>query len=354
MDPQAATPYCGTPIVPIRKLDFSSDPHRESLIRYTEKKWVNHTVLHYYFFHNSEWRGTQRQMDAVRSAFATWKGLGIGLTFTEVSTPGEAELRIGFEPGGSWSYVGRDSVDFASKPTERTINFGWDLTTPYGRDTALHEIGHAIGFPHEHQNPNAGIVWDEQAAYSYFGGPPNNWDRAMVDHNIIRKISSQAVQGSQWDKNSIMHYGFPPGIITTPSEYQTRPLTPTAGLSDPDIAEAKKFYPGEETHQGVTLVPYYSQIIDIDPGQQLDFVIQPREDGNYTMQSFGPLDVVMVLFEVDQFTQNDPKYLAGDDDSGYHFNSLIRQPLLQGHVYMLRVRLYYAESKGQGAVLLWK
>lgn len=50
----------------------------------------------------------------------------------------------------------------------------------------------------------------------------------------------------------------------------------------------------------------------------------------------------------------EPKYLAGDDDSGYHFNSLIRQPLLQGHTYLLRVRLYYAESQGQGAILLWK
>ena len=27
------------------------------------------------------------------------------------------------------------------------MNFGWDLTTPYGRVTALHEIGHPLGFP---------------------------------------------------------------------------------------------------------------------------------------------------------------------------------------------------------------
>jgi len=350
MNIQTPSSYCGTPIVPVRKLDFSNDPHRESLIRYIEKKWVNHTVLHYYFFKNN-WRGGSVQEQAVRDAFAQWKGLGLGLTFTEVSTPGKAELRIGFEPGGSWSYVGRDSVDFASKPTERTINFGWDLTTSYGRDTALHEIGHAIGFPHEHQNPNAGIVWDEQAAYHYFGGPPNNWDTAMVDHNIIRKISSQAVQGSQWDKNSIMHYAFPPGIITVPPEYRTQSLIPAAGLSDIDIAEAKKFYPDNGKQAAPELIPFYSQIIDIDPGQQLDFIIQPREDDNHTIQSFGPLDVVMVLFES---TDGEPKYLAGDDDGGYDYNSLIRQPLFVGHTYLLRVRLYYAESEGQGAILLWK
>ena len=31
------------------------------------------------------------------------------------------------------------------------MNFGWDLTQPGEIDTALHEIGHTIGFPHEHQ-----------------------------------------------------------------------------------------------------------------------------------------------------------------------------------------------------------
>ena len=76
-----------------------------------------------------------------------------------MSTSAEAEIRIGFQPGSSWSYVGRDAIDLVSDFNERTMNFGWDLTTSYGCDTALHEIGHALGFPHEHQNPNAGIIW---------------------------------------------------------------------------------------------------------------------------------------------------------------------------------------------------
>ncbi len=111
------------------------------------------------------------------------------------------------------------SVDYVTNPQERTMNFGWDLTTPYGRDTALHEIGHALGFPHEHQNPLAGIVWDEEKVYRYFAGPPNNWPRQTTHHNIIRKISADLVEGSAWDKDSIMHYQFPAGLIISPSYY---------------------------------------------------------------------------------------------------------------------------------------
>jgi hypothetical protein len=44
-------------------------------------------------------------------------------------------------------------------------------------DTALHGIGHTLGLPHEHQNPNAGIVWDEKTVYTSLGGPPNSWPR---------------------------------------------------------------------------------------------------------------------------------------------------------------------------------
>ncbi len=228
--------YCGLPTVPVRPLDNNIDPNRVSLIRYIEKKWVNHTVLHYHFLDTpAAWRGDDLQQQSVRDAFRQWKDLGIGLEFVEVDHAADAEIRIGFEQGeGAWSYVGRDCIDLVPDKNERTMNFGWDLTTPYGHDTALHEIGHAMGFPHEHQNPNAGIVWDEEAVYSYFGGSPNNWSRSMSHNNIIRKISPTAVQGSDWDKNSIMHYQFPAGLIVTPREYQNQPLIPEPGLSNMD------------------------------------------------------------------------------------------------------------------------
>lgn len=173
--------YCS--LRPVRVRTFAADvtPGRVELIVMLANKWANGTVLHYYFFDKptdgeqvvftdgtSEWvpwTTTAAEKEVVRKAFAAWKDVGIGLEFKEVATRDEAEIRIGFMRGdGAWSYVGKDIRDYG--PNERTMNFGWDLTRdPSEIDTAIHEIGHTLGFPHEHQNPNAGIVWDEEAVY---------------------------------------------------------------------------------------------------------------------------------------------------------------------------------------------
>ena len=343
---------CSLPVVPDRQLDANIDTNRESLIRYIEKKCVNHTILHYYFFDTSNtWQGSESQKEVVRESFMEWKELGIGLEFKEVNDSADAEIRIGFEPGGSWSYVGRDAIDLIANSNNRTMNFGWDLTTPYGRDTALHEIGHALGFPHEHQNPRAGSIWDDDAVYSYFSGSPNYWSRNSTFYNVIRRISPADIQGSQWDKDSIMHYRFSAGLIVTPKRYQDYPLIPVAGLSDMDIKEVKKFYPEETKSQMIELKPYLSQIVQINPGEQLDSIIQPRISRKYTIQTFGNMDTVIVLFED---VDGKPVYLSGDDDSGTDSNAKIKEiRLMRGRTYWLRLRLYYAHAKGQGSVMLW-
>jgi hypothetical protein len=292
-------------------------------------------------------------MEAVRDAFQTWKNLGIGLDFVEVHDPTDAEIRIGFDQNdGSWSYVGRDNIDHweAKNPDNRTMNFGWDLTTSYGRDTALHEIGHALGFPHEHQNPMAGIVWDEAAVLEEFSGPPNNWPEPTIRHNILRKLPFDQVTGSPWDRDSVMHYRFGPGLILKPEPLGNTGLIPAAGLSETDKAEVRRFY-APMAPMVPELEPFESMRITIDPSEQVDFELKPQTTRRFTIQTFGDSDVVIVLFIQDR--DGNLRYVGGDDDSGSGRNARLVERLQRGETYVLRVRLYWSFRKGECAVMYW-
>ena len=137
---------CSLPILPKREFDAGVSPDREHAILSTGDKWVNGTNVKYFLYSDGRFGGAGKQRDVVRRAFQAWKDVGIGLTFTEVSDIQDAELRIGFlRNNGSWSYIG--TVALRIGQTERTMNFGWDITQsgPNGLDTAIHEIGHALG-----------------------------------------------------------------------------------------------------------------------------------------------------------------------------------------------------------------
>lgn len=339
---------CSVPQLQPRAFDPDISAERARLLRVIGKKWVNGTQLHYYFFEDSFWGANEQQKNIVRQAFNVWRDVGIGLSFTEVTSPEAAEIRIGFQQGdGYWSYIGTDVLRIGL--AERTMNFGYDLTQDSrGVDVPVHEIGHTLGFPHSHQNPFSGIVWNRQAVIDYFSGPPNRWDLATIEHNILNKLSSQLVEGSNWDPNSIMHYAFIAGLIDEPEQYRNG-LRPTPGLSDTDVTQVRFFYPGS-TPTLVELRPFQLQRLDLSAGEQKDFSITPTATREYTIQTFGATDSVMVLFE-----DRDGEYVfvAGDDDSGWNRNARLQLRLYEGRRYVLRIRLYYQWASGETAVLLW-
>lgn len=341
--------HCCTPIVRERVFDSDVSERRERLIRYIDRKWVNGTKLRYTFFENDPLAGPESEKDLVREGFEVWSDVGIGLGFEEVPQVSEAEIRISFDSsnGRTWSYVGRDVIDIPGQG-EPTMTYGWSIAAdPRGVDVAVHEIGHTLGFPHEHQNPFAGIVWNEEAVYAEFAAA--GWSAEETRHNVLNKLRRAEVQGTEWDPNSIMHYDFGPGLILHPQEYSTG-LYPTLGSTDSDRSEALKFYPPvEHDAPDPTLNLFELHALDIQPGEQKNFVIEPLETREYRIETLGSSDTVIVLFE-DQ--EGDLKFVAGDDDSGTSLNAVIRAWLEPGRRYVLRVRLYFIWAGGETAIVM--
>lgn len=343
--------FCAAKFPKPLKLAKNISPDRARLIRQTANRWLNGSTLRYWFFDKpAKWTAPRKEVDVVRAAFKAWKALGIGLDFVETKKQDEADIRIAFEQGdGSWSYLGTDIRTRRSDP--RTMNFGWSLVEDpqEGMDTAIHEIGHTLAFPHEHQNPFAGIVWDEEAVYRSLAAPPNGWSRQTTFHNIIRKIEADSVKGSNWDPDSVMHYPFEGGLILKPAKYSSG-LSPAGGLSPHDKEWVQTLYPPLKAADAIPLVPFQSVPLKLKSGQQIDFSISPTMTRPYVMQTFGEADTVMALFEP---KPSGALQLAADNDSGIDRNARITTQLTKGKQYTLRVRLNVATASGESAVMLW-
>lgn len=344
----AAMKFCELPDVPAREFGPDVGPERASLILNSDRKWANGTKLHYHFLTSrSSWTGSPADKRKASDGFQAWKNVGMGLEFEEVSSADEAEIRIGFERnGGHWSYIGRDVLGIDQ--SDRTLNI--DKGDAWTIDTAIHEIGHSLGFPHEHQNPTSGIVWNEEAVYADLGGPPNNWSRDKTFRNIIRKLDPGDVHGSGWDKDSIMHYPFKKGLIDRPVRYRTEALQPAPGLSPVDKREVKSFYPPLTQRDHRTLKPFQFVRLSLKPRKQANFVIRPSATRKYRFRTFGRSDTVMVLFEE---VNGAPRFSVADDDSGFDRNASFTARLFVGRTYYLRIRLYSRHRSGEFGVMMW-
>ncbi|KAK5996763.1 hypothetical protein PT974_02104 [Cladobotryum mycophilum] len=123
---------------------------------------------------------------------------------------GDADIRISFWRGDSWSVIGLEAYEVP--PDKPTMNFGWfnDYTPEeeFSR-TVLHEFGHALGCIHEHQNPAENINWNEKEVFDHYKKAQPTWDEDQVRRNIFKQYSRDSTQFSSYDKDSIMVYEIP-------------------------------------------------------------------------------------------------------------------------------------------------
>lgn len=174
----------------------------------------------------------KRPINAVKKVFAERIENICGLKFQFVDTDGM--IRIDFKTdGGSWSYVGNDCLS-EKDPKKPTLNYGW-LDVP----TITHELCHAIGMIHEHQNPNNNTInWDDKKVYEW-ALSTQGWDKTTAYDNIIQKYSTNSINGSNYDPLSVMLYFFP--VSLTKDGIGTKM---NLHLSDIDVQWINGIYPG--------------------------------------------------------------------------------------------------------------
>ena len=125
-------------------------------------------------------------------------------------------IRISFNVQGAYSYVGVTNAEIQpfvpTNPgrTNETMGLGW-LDEDKKGGVCLHEMGHCIGLMHEHQRPDAKgpdklNLIDEEQLRQFFMGPPNYWDDATIQANVIDVFDYSTRNASKYDPNSIMHY----------------------------------------------------------------------------------------------------------------------------------------------------
>ena len=197
--------------------------------------------------------------------------------WTEADTVLQAEIRVSFDMSGYWSLVGTDSTDATLAPTgpiggspgQRSLNLGGFKTNkPQGwQGIVRHEFLHALAFQHEHQNIrgpcSADFRWDNDPGYvpttnangvfvpdaqgrrpgiyTYLAGPPNQWSKAKVDHNL-RTVDDPGAVAGPFDAASVMLYRFAPFFYKT-SPSPCAPTGPGTDLSEGDKRGLQLLYP---------------------------------------------------------------------------------------------------------------
>jgi hypothetical protein len=302
----------------------------------TGRKWQVGRTLRVRFL-----EGSPVMQDKVQVYAKTW------LPFTNLKlvfgNDPQAEIRIGFEQDGSWSYIGTDALSIPAN--EKTMNFGWLTDTTedgeYSR-VVTHEFGHALGCIHEHQSPAANIPWDKDAVYKYYMGPPNNWTKEGVDSNLFQRYSQNITQFSAFDRDSIMLYAVPNEF--TIGDFEVGWNTQLSALDKEFIAVAYPAAPVTATELAIGGPRLGARIGAHGEEDLYKFTVQTA--GRYLMETRGWTDVVMSLWG-----PNDPAtLLTEDDNSGWFLSARIIQ-LLQPGTYYLRVR--HHNPKRTGSYSIW-
>ncbi len=155
--------------------------------------------------------GDPSMWNRVKQVAKRWIGAEMAnLTFAFRTDTQRTDVRISFRQVGSWSVIGT-TCKRLSDPSKPTMNLG--LSSKMSEDaiwrTVLHEFGHVLGLIHEHQHPMGGISWNRRAVFADLKGPPHHWSKTKIRRNLFEPIATGEINGTIFDKDSIMLYPIP-------------------------------------------------------------------------------------------------------------------------------------------------
>jgi hypothetical protein len=152
----------------------------------------------------------------------------------QLSESDDTEIRIETSADKDASAVGTDAL--LAEDNETTMWISRHVDDEDFRTVLLHEIGHILGFGHEHLHREANIPWNKPKVYKeYFDN--YGWDKARVDRELLDPVTGNVVD-TEYDKNSIMHYAiekeFTDGVFEVDENTE---------LSENDKKAARTCYP---------------------------------------------------------------------------------------------------------------
>lgn len=287
--------------------------------------------------------------DRVVTHVKLWEGAAdVKFLFVSSGSARNADVRVTFaRPNTFSSLVGREAAQF---PNDASLSLGFTagIAEDEVRRLVLHEFGHALGFHHEHQNPNNGIQYDMPKAVAYYKRllPP------MPDQQIIDQLksipSSSMYRMTQFDSDSIMLYQTPPEVVI-PGTYRPEFGKNNTNLSDTDKAVAAEVYGGG------TALPQ-TQALTVGGAFVTNQMTRPGEVDRYTFEITTPAiyqveadGAAGVHIDVGDENFNVLPAFHGADPDAFP-NTAVHMPLfLPARKYSLLVRAseFFPNARGQ-------
>lgn len=198
--------------------------------------------------------------DMVRKVFTYYENV-LGVNFTETAgSPANTLLFRDTDANKAWSYVGPQ----AGSKTHVNIGANWNggstALNSYSWDTAIHEIGHALGLEHTGHYNGAGVTWAGDSEFwndtkmlstmSYFRPNDNNGVLGSTEHSTISGSNLNNATLMAADYYALMDaYGKPNGVDSHQGHTKIGRFTNISAAVDPvwndminNITNCRYFY----------------------------------------------------------------------------------------------------------------